>query len=69
MVTKQYIVSGLTMESKEFVVSGLSKHRKKALINHGLGPHEDDDLPILLPMFERTMAKALAFLQRIEDIG
>jgi hypothetical protein len=69
MVTKQYIVSGLTMESKEFVVSGLSKHRKKALINHGLGPHEDDDLPILVPMFERTMAKALAFLQRIEDLG
>jgi hypothetical protein len=68
MVTKQFVVSGLTKESKEFVVSGLSKHRKKALIKHGLGPHEDDDLALLVPMFERTMAKALAFLERIEDL-
>jgi hypothetical protein len=60
MVTKQ------DRTSKEFVVSGLNKHRKNALIKHGLGPHEDDDLALLAPMFEKSVAGALAFLERLE---
>jgi hypothetical protein len=48
--------------SKEFIVSGLNKHRKKAEIG-------DDDLALMRPMFEKTVAGALAFLERCPPQG